>query len=268
MPRSLDIGIVTDEITRDLGEALDYAAGWGINLFELREGSKARFPAFTAEEVSIIDHALTSGSSVTAVSPGIFKGHVEEEDQRRREIERTFPKAIELAQRFNCKTIIAFSFDGCDDAPANRLRVLKAFEQIAEQAAEADLQIAFENEPQFWVDRPEQTISLLEEIGHPSLKVNWDPANLHWSGQEPDDEALEKLKPYLVNLHIKDFTPDDEEIPWRPLGDGIVPWEALLPHVLQNTDLAHATIETHCEPLISNSERSIDHFRTLLSRLA
>ncbi len=124
--------------------------------------------------------------------------------------------------------------------------------------------VAFENEPQFWIDRPEETVALLQEIGHPALRINWDPANLHWGGQAPDDKAFVLLKPYLVNLHVKDFTPDDEEVPWRPLGDGIVPWKELLPMIVGESGLDHLTIETHCEPLVSNSEKSIDVLRKLL----
>ncbi len=155
MRKQLDIGIVTDEISRDLGEALEIAAGWDINTFELREGGQARFPSFTAEEISLVDHAIQAGARISAVSPGIFKGHVAEENDRRREIESVFPKAIELAHRLGSKTIIAFSFDHCDDSPAHRLLVLRAFEQIAEMAAGANMLVAFENEPDFWIDRPE-----------------------------------------------------------------------------------------------------------------
>lgn len=265
MSRVLEIGIVTDEITRDLGEALERAAGWGIQRFELREGAQARFPRFTAEEVGIMDRAIEAGAIVTAVSPGIFKGHVEEASQRQKEIESTFPKAIELAHRFNCPTIIAFSFDGCDESAGNRLKVLRAFEQIGEQAAAAGLVVAFENEPQFWIDQPAETVALLNEIGHPSLKINWDPANLHWSGMEPDEDAFVTLQPFLVNLHVKDFTPDDEEVPWRPLGDGIVPWELLLEMIVEKTNLEHVTVETHCEPLVSKSEKSVDVLRRMMA---
>ena len=201
---------------------------------------------------------------ITAVSPGIFKGNVEEVQQRRHEIENVFPRAIELAKRFGCKTVIAFSFDGCDHAPANRLQVLKAFEAIGEMAAAADLRVAFENEPQFWIDQPDETIALLKEIGHPALQLNWDPANLHWSGHEPDEEAFDKLNPYLINLHVKDFTPEDEVVPWRPLGEGIVPWNVLLPFITEKAGLQHLTVETHCEPLIENSKRSVERLREMM----
>ena len=263
----MHIGIVTDEVTRDLGEALDLAGEWGISRFELREGATARFPGFTSEEISLVDHATAAGATITAVSPGIFKSNVQQADQRKHEIEVVFPKAIELARRFGCETVIAFSFDGCDEAPANRLQVLRAFEQIGEQAAAANLVVAFENEPQFWIDRPRETVGLLEEIGHPALRLNWDPANLHWSGQTPDADAFALLKPLLVNLHVKDFTPDDDEVPWRPLGDGIVPWKTLLPVIIAEAGLSHLTVETHCEPLIPNSEKSINTLRTMLDAI-
>lgn len=263
----MDLGIVTDEITRDLRKALDLAGGWGISLFELREGGRGRFPEFTAEEISLVDHAIDAGATITAVSPGIFKGNVMETGQRKREIDVVFPKAIELAKRFGCKTVIAFSFDGCDGEPAHRLEVLRAFEQIGELAAAADLVVAFENEPAFWIDRPEETVALLQEIGHPALRLNWDPANLHWSGHPPDAEAFAVLNPLLVNLHVKDFTPDDEEVPWRPLGDGIVPWQDLLPVIVAEGDLTHLTVETHCKPLIPNSEQSIEVLRSMLDEI-
>lgn len=267
MHKQLELGIVTDEITRDLGEALDQAGGWGIQRYELREGSERRFPFFTQEEIRLIDHALLAGAKITAVSPGIFKGNVQEAAQRQQEIEDVFPRTIELAQRFKCKTVIAFAFDGCDDAPANRLRVLRAFEQIAEQAAAADLVVAFENEPNFWIDRPDTSVALLEEIGHPALRINWDPANLHWSGQEPDEAALALLAPYLVNVHVKDYSPESEGEPWCPLGKGIVPWPALLPGLAGHKKIKHLTIETHCPPLVRNSEASIEALRALLADL-
>ena len=256
--KPFEIGIVTDEISRNLEEALQLCAEWDVHHVELREGGKARFPYFTAQELSRVDSLIASGDQVTAVSPGIYKGHIEDTSRWQNEANDTFPRALELAQRFKCDTVIAFGFEECDNRRENRLQILKAFERIAEQAAEAHVTVALENEPDFWIDRPESTIKLLEEINHPSLKLNWDAANLHWGGQEPDEAAVDLLKDYIVNLHIKDFSPDDPEQPWRPLGEGIVPWVTLLPVLLASVDVPHLTIETHCEPLIENSRKSLE----------
>ena len=260
----VDIGIVTDEVSRNLDEALEICHEWGIEHFELREGSKGRVPAFTSEELKRIDRLVANGGTITAVSPGIFKGNIEDKSRWEKEVQHTLPRTIEMAQRFGCSTLIAFGFEDCNDVRENRLQVLRAFESIAEQAAEAEMRVAIENEPGFWIDRPEKTVSLLEEIGHPALKLNWDAANLHWAGLVPNDEAIDQLKTYIINLHVKDYAPENPDNPWKPLGEGVVPWKELLPRVLEYVPLSHVTLETHCEPLIENSRKSLDYLLTLV----
>jgi sugar phosphate isomerase/epimerase len=260
-----EIGIITDEVSRDLRESLEICAGWGLSHFELREGEKARFPGFTPEEIARVDEARKGGAVITAVSPGIFKGRIEENRRWQHEVGQVAPRAIELAQRFDCGVLIAFGFEGCDNDPANRYNVLRALERIAELADAASMRIAIENEPGYWIDRPDAAVALLREIDHPALRLNWDPANLHWGGLTPDQDAIETLMPYLLNLHVKDFSPDDEEAPWRPLGRGVVPWEDLLPGILELTTLKRGTVETHCEPLVENSAISVEYLRNLLT---
>lgn len=262
--RTFEIGIITDEVVRDISKAFSICADWNISHFELREGVKGRFPAFTAEEITRVDEVVQSGGTITAVSPGIFKGNIEDEQRWRREAEQTVPRAIELARRFNCETMIAFGFEDCDNSASNRVKVLRALEMIGELAAAASIRIAIENEPGYWIDRPDETVALLQELGHPAIQLNWDPANLHWGGQEPTRTALEILLPHIINLHVKDYTPEDDIVPWRPLGKGIVPWKKLLPSILELTTLAHGTVETHCEPLIENSDFSVQTLRDLL----
>ena len=261
---NIDIGIVTDEVSRNLEEALEVCHEWGITHFELREGSTGRVPALTPDEVQRIDRLIEDNGSITAISPGIFKGHIEDTSRWITEAEDTFPRTIEMAQRFACSTLIAFGFEECDDSRESRLQVLRAFEAIAEQAASADMRVAIENEPGFWIDRPEETVSLLEELGHPALKLNWDAANLHWGGREPNDEAIDQLKDHIINLHVKDYAPGAPENPWKPLGEGIVPWKELLPVILEYIPLSHVTLETHCEPLIENSRKSLAYLLKLI----
>ena len=261
---AINIGIVTDEVSRNLEEAIELCQEWGIAHYELREGSTGRVPAFTPDELKRLDRLVENGGTITAVSPGIFKGHIEDKARWTREAQDTFPRAIDLAQRLGCTTLIAFGFEESDGRSENRLQVLKAFESIAEQVASAGMRIALENEPGFWIDRPDTTVALLDEIRHPLLRLNWDPANLHWSGQEPDDEAVDQLKDYIINLHVKDFAPGDDENPWKPLGEGIVPWKDLLPEILNNVPLSQVTLETHCEPLVENSRKSLDYLLNII----
>ena len=261
----MKLGIVTDEITRDLDEALSRAEAWGLRHFELREGGERRFPYFTAEETATVEAAVRDGARITAVSPGLFKGYVEDAAQVRREIDEVLPRAVEAALRFEAPLLILFGFQREPNAPpAQRLQVLRAFEAAVERAAAAGLRVAFENEPDFWIDDPAGSMVLLDELDHPAAGLNWDPANLHWSGKEPEYDDFQTILPRLFNVHVKDFTPDDPDVPWRPVGQGTTPWPDLLGWITEESALEHVTLETHCEPLIPNTEAGLDYVRTVL----
>jgi sugar phosphate isomerase/epimerase len=262
---SLAVGVVTDEVSLDLAEALDVSRAWGIDRFELREGSEARFPDFTNAEVRRLEDALRNGASVTAVSPGILKGPPADADRLERELSDVLPRAVEQARRFECPRLVVFGFERGDAPPEDaRLRVLRAFETAAEAAAEAGMTVAIENEPGFWIDTPEASARLVEAVGHPALRLNWDPANLHWGGQRPTREGFGAVRPHLDNLHVKDYTPDDPDVPWRPVGEGVTPWEDILSWVVAEAELDHVTLETHCQPRVEASRKSLEALRELI----
>lgn len=265
----MHLGFITDEVDRHLESALEIIAGWGLTRIELREGEQLRFPHLTVAEVAAVEEAVAGGMQVTAVSPGLFKGHVAAARRLRDEVDRQLHLSIELAQRVQAPVVILFGFahDGKPN-PANRVHVLRAFEQAGDAAHAAGLQIAIENEPNFWIDRPGGTVALLDELDHPAVQVNWDPANQHWGGLTPTLEDVKKLKPYLLNVHVKDYTPDDPKVPWRAVGEGTTPWDEILAWLTTETDLAHVTLETHCEPLLKNSRQSLAHVRKLLKAIA
>jgi sugar phosphate isomerase/epimerase len=260
------IGAVTDEISRDLDEALAAGAAWGIGRFELREGGERRFPYFTRDEIAAIESMLRAGGRVTAVSPGILKEHADDEAAVRHALEDTLPRTIELAARFACPLVIVFGFERyAGESGGNRTRAMRAFERAAEQAAEAGMRIAIENEPNFWIDDPASASALLDEIGHPALALNWDPANQHWGGHLPTREDFEAVLPHLANLHVKDFAPQrPPNAPWVPVGQGETPWADIFPWIVHETELPHVTLETHCEPLLESSKQSLETMRTLL----
>ncbi|HMB94261.1 MAG TPA: sugar phosphate isomerase/epimerase [Rhodothermales bacterium] len=266
MSTPFHIGVITDEVSRNLEEALATSTAWGLSRFELREGEERRFPFFSADEIQLVEGVMRRGAQITAVSPGILKAHADDEATVREELENTLPRAIDMAGRFDCPLLIVFGFERYEGEPdGNRVRVLKAFEQVAEAAAEAGMIAAIENEPNFWIDRPAEIVSLLEELGHPALKINWDPANLRWGGQEPTHDDFEMLKPHIANVHVKDYTPDNPDAPWVPVGQGVLDWETILGWIIEETNLPHATMETHCVPLLEKSRESLDRIEEIVA---
>ena len=263
--RQIELGVVTDEISRDLAKSLDYCRKWELRRIELREGSEKRYPGFTEEECRLVDSAVADGFSVTAVSPGILKCHADDDATIRTEFEEILPASIDLAQRFGAPMLISFGFEkSATEAPSNRTRAMKTLERFADRVWKAGLILAIENEPDFWVDDAADEAKMLEEIGHPALKANWDPANSHWGGSMPTRDGFDALKQHIVNVHVKDFTSSDPDIPWRPVGQGETPWTEFIPWVVNDTDIAHITVETHAPPLVENTRDSLIALREML----
>jgi sugar phosphate isomerase/epimerase len=146
---------------------------------------------------------------------------------------------------------------------------MRTFERAADQAAEAGMRIVIENEPDFWIDDPASASAMLDEIGHPALALNWDPANQHWGGHLPTRADFEAVLPHLANLHVKDFAPKSRpDAPWVPVGEGETPWAEIFPWVVAESNLSHVTLETHCVPLVESSRRSLEGMRRLLREAA
>ena len=65
----------------------------------------------------------------------------------------------------------------------------------------------------------------LEDLDHPALGVNFDPANMILYGKGDPIEAVKTLAPWIRHVHIKDATASNTvgewgtEVPW---GDGEV----------------------------------------------
>ncbi|NNE34875.1 MAG: sugar phosphate isomerase/epimerase [Rhodothermales bacterium] len=265
---NLDIGFVTDEVSRDLKESLGICDSWGIRLFELREGQSQRFPFFSPDEIDTVHRALERGSRITAVSPGTFKSPVEDVEAIEHDLTVKLPAALKLAKQFDCDRMIVFGFEAREKSNESREKVLDVMRRACDLASASDITLAVENEPAFWFDAAQECVNLLQEVDHPALKLNWDPANMHWGGHCPTKSDFETVRPYMVNLHVKDYTPDDAQMPWRPVGEGVTPWKEILTWICEARDegwqLDHLTIETHYIPAEEGSRISLANVRNLL----
>ena len=73
--------------------------------------------------------------------------------------------------------------------------------------------------------------TFLDELGEPSVGVNFDPANMILYGKGDPVAAVEVLMPYLRQVHIKDALPTETPGTWGsevPVGTGAVDFGAFL----------------------------------------
>ncbi len=72
-------------------------------------------------------------------------------------------------------------------------------------------------------------IEALEDLAHPNLGVNFDPANMILYGKGEPVKALGLLSQFVVQIHIKDALPTETPGTWGrevPAGQGAVDWNS------------------------------------------
>lgn len=262
------IGIVTDELSAEVGEAIRLGAGWGIVDYELRTVRAARVPAIAP---AMVDELLRFkdklGIRYTALSPGVGKGSIEDEEKLARELDETLPATFALAKRLEVPLVIVFGFQRLPQQPDTlEAAVVAALGRMAVTAAKAEVRLALENEPGFWCDTGRNTARILAAANSPLLCANWDPANAFGADEIPYPQGYEAIKKWVINVHVKD-TSAGTLVECVPVGEGKIDWEGQLRALVQDRLVEHVTIETHCLPLAQNSQKNLLRLRQILQRI-
>jgi sugar phosphate isomerase/epimerase len=110
------------------------------------------------------------------------------------------------------------------------------FGRVAQVAADLGLVIAFENHLDY---RASEVAAVIERVGSPALRTNFDTANPIGVIEDPV-EAARRVARYAVMCHLKDFrvqamtTIGLPQIHWAPVGRGSVDIDQILP-ILQES---------------------------------
>ena len=113
---------------------------------------------------------------------------------------------------------------------SNTAYAKKFYERIgylADAAGEKEILLLLETGQ----ETAEELRRFLEELDHPSVGVNFDPANMILYDKGDPIQAVSVLRPYIRHVHIKDAVRTNQpgtwgtEVPW---GDGQVGCEAFL----------------------------------------
>jgi len=262
------IGFVTDEISSNVREAIELGVSWGITNYELRVIADARVPAITAETVDeLLQLKAKFGIRYTALSPGTCKGAIDDAAKLEQEFNETMPATFALAKKLGTPLVIIFGFQRLPgQADALETDVVAAFHRLAVAAEKENLRLAIENEPGFWCDTGHNTARIIAAVDSPFLRANWDPANALGTDELPYPDGYEAIKRWIVNVHVKD-TIKSSLLACVPIGEGKVDWEGQIQALVRDRLVEHVTIETHCLPLIENSQKNLQWLRLRLRQL-
>jgi len=156
--------------------------------------------------------------------------------------------------------------------PRQAIQVYKEnIELCLEYAEKEKITIVLENEfDRTGIDitrKADYVLELVETVGSPYFRLNFDPCNFYFAGEEPYPYAYNLLKKYISYIHIKDgmkyhkslYDHPGDGFLWQDqsgnylcceLGKGAIPYSSLFNNLIQDGYSGYFTMEPHVHPNI------------------
>lgn len=277
------LGILTDEVSPYLIEALDWITANELRHVELRSVQGMNILNFSSAEITdMLKEIELRGLFVSALASPVFKcplspdrttmqgdqfGQLEHHDVAGHF--RLLHRALDAAELLRTRYIRIFSFWREDDPGAYAEEIAGHLYAAAEIAHSRGAVLLLENEPSCNGGSAEETGRLAALADHPALKLLWDPGNEAFLGRPAYPDGYNSVKPYIAHVHLKDsiYHPDAGG-QCVPIGRGSVDYAQQLAALMKEGYTGLFTIETHYRPLngstADGSAMSLNGLRQLL----
>jgi len=258
-PGGWKLGIITDEITQDLAQALDFISGYHLHYCELREIWGSNLMNVSPADVDrarklIADHGLR----VSDIASPIFKWNLPQmpaKAEKRDTFKANFTeddrdellhKSFELAHTLGTHRVRIFSYWRVDQPEKAFPYVRDHLGRAAEVAGRNGILLVLENEHTCNVGTGHELGQLLSEVNSPHLKGNWDPGNAAMLGEVPFPNGYAAVQGKLGHMHAKDVRKSPTgELEWAPVGGGFIDWRGQFEALKRDGYNETISLETH-----------------------
>lgn len=253
--------VITDEISQDLGHALDVMAEYGCRDAELRNIYNKYIVDAPEEDLRRAEAELARrGFAVPCIDTPLFKcdlpgstggaptGATHGAQERGMDDQmHLLQRAIDLCKRFNAPYIRIFAFWRRGPlTPDVEERIVSALVPAAEVAVRAGVTLLLENENACYLGTGAETARVVEKVGSPALKMVWDPGNAFMAGEQPYPSGYEEAAPHVAHVHIKDArAADDGRLTWTVVGEGEIDYAGQFAALAKAGYGGAISLETH-----------------------
>jgi L-ribulose-5-phosphate 3-epimerase len=254
------LGIITDEITENLSQALEFINHYDLDCCELREMWKKNLMNLSQAELKrakalIQKHHL----KVSQIGSPVFKYNLPEmparaENERSfgasfsdRDTDRLLAKSFRLAKFFGASKVRVFSYYRVKDPEKAYPYVRDRLAKAAQSAGENGILLTLENEFECNIGTGKELGRLLRDINSPHLRGNWDGGNAAILGEVPYPDGYEAVRGLFEHLHVKDVRKNARtgKLEWAPVGGGFIDWKGQFEALRRDRYNNTLSLETH-----------------------
>jgi sugar phosphate isomerase/epimerase len=267
LPPKLDclfqLSIITDEISQDLGHALEVATKefqlsfvelrgmWKKNILKLDEKELAEAKKLVEKyDVKVTDIASPffkvdwPGAPKSKFSPtgSAFGANFTFEQQ-----DEVLERSIALAKMFGTNKVRVFDFWQLEDDKPYRDAMDEKLRDAAAKAAKQNIVLLLENEYECNSATGAQAARTLAAVPAKNFMINWDPGNAGAAGEKPFPDGYAKLpKERIGHVHLKDVTKKPgEKFAWAAMGHGNIEYLEQFHALIRDGYRGTMSLETH-----------------------
>lgn len=280
------LGVLTDEVSANLSEALDWIAAQGLKHVEIRMVDGKNVMDLPLERVDEIRREVEAkGLFVSALASPVFKCALDPNrkvasgdtfGQQEESVEAHFAKldkAVEIAKRLGTNRIRIFSFWREENPSAYTEEIVEHLRKAAAVAEREGVMLLLENEPSCNGGFAAEVGEFVRRVDSPALKALWDPGNEAYGARNAYPDGYEAVKDVLAHVHLKDAKEDGEgKRTCVPIGQGLVDYVSQIRALERDGYKGLFTIETHYIPpggtAMDGTAATLAGLRKLLEEMA
>ena len=257
------LSVITDEITQDLGRALEIASGeFGLGYVELRSLWKKNIINLDEKETAEVRRLLKNHElQLTDIASPLFKTDWPGAPKSKYSPEKpqfgadytyaqqgeVLERSIAVAKALGTGRIRCFDFWRLDDPKPFRAAMDEKLRETAGAVAGKNITLLLENEFACNSATGAEAARTLQAVPAANFKLNWDPGNAAYRGEIAFPDGFEKLeRDRIGHMHCKDVVRKaDGSYEWAAMGLGIIEYEGQFRAMVQMGYSGTMSLETH-----------------------
>ena len=276
------LGVITDEVSSNIIEALDWAKENELKHVEVRRVNGENIIDLSDSRIKqLLQEIEQRKLFVSCISSPVFKCALDPTrtvatgdtfGQDEESVESHFLKltrAFDIAKLFKTDNIRIFSFWREQHPAKYEDEIVEHLKRAANLAEEEDMFLLLENEGACNGGYASEVSRMVKKVNSPHLKALWDPGNEEHGGRSAFPQGYEEVKGLFGHVHLKDAYIDTDGKPkCVPIGNGNVPYLEQLQAIEKDGYQGLFTIETHYIPeggtKMDGTQLSLDGLKQLL----